>query len=100
MTNKHEGQHKDETAIEFLRRVVLNCDYEPESLLQDLPSVEAILDFFALLAVYGTDFWAGVLEGIYDGDDPRKARAFVSKYKLPASWTADIDNAIECGKVS
>ena len=97
---KRIGQKDDESAMEFLRRVVGWCDHEQESFLDDLPSVDAVLDFFGLWAVYGTDFWTGILECIAEGDDPRKARAFVRKYKLPQSWSEAIDYAIDCRESS
>ena len=93
---KRPAQHADESAIEFLSRVVSWCAYETTSLLDDLKSVEAVLDFFDLWSDYDTDFWSGILECIADGDSPAKARAFVRKYRLPKSWSADIDYAMEC----
>lgn len=93
---KRRGQHDDESAIEYLRRAVSNCDHEPESLLEQLPSTDAVLDYFDLWAEYDTDFWSGILECIAEGDSPDKARAFIRKYKLPASWREDINWAISC----
>lgn len=87
---RRPGQHDGETAIEYLRRVVHNCNYETESLLDDLPSVEAVIEFFELWHAYGTDFWSGVCECIATGDDPARARAFLDKWSL--TWelpTAD-----------
>lgn len=91
---KRPGQHKDETAIEYLRRAVSNCDYEAESLLEQLTSTDAVLDFFDLWHEYDTDFWSGILECIAEGDSPAKARAFVRKHRLPKSWSEEINNAI------
>jgi hypothetical protein len=72
-----------ELPIEYLRRLIQNVNYEPETLLQDLPSVQAIVEFFDLWEIYGTDFLAGIIECIEDGDDPKPYLKFVKKYKLP-----------------
>ena len=92
---KHRiGQLEDETAIEYLRRAVGSLSFEPESQLEQLETAEALLDYFDLWHVYGTEFWTGVLEGISSGDSPRAARAFVEKWKLGQAWTDDIEDAI------
>lgn len=91
-TNRRPGQHKDETPAEYLRRVVSNINYEPESNLDDMPCVEALLDYHDLWATYGTDFWAGIIECIADGDSSEPARAFVKKWKL-RGWLADVRHA-------
>lgn len=85
---KRVGQKDGELPIEYLRRVVSNCNYEAESLLQGLPSVEAILDYFELWHVYGTDFMQGIEECIQEGDNPAPLLAFIKKYKLDwnTSW--------------
>ena len=93
---KRVGQKSDETAMEYLRRATAWLDYETESLLDDLPSVEAILDFFDLQADYSTDCWSGILECIAEGDSPDKARAFIRKYKMPKSWRDDVNYAMSC----
>lgn len=89
------AQLNGESAIAYLRRAIGWLDHEEESLLTDLPSTDAALDYFALWAEYGTEFWTGILECIYEGDDPAKARAFVSKHKLPESWGRAIDTAVK-----
>ncbi len=71
-----------ETAIEFLRRAVTNLDYEPEDLLQQLPTPESLLEYFRLWDVYGTEYLEGILECIAEGDDPAPFDAFVRKHKL------------------
>ena len=78
------GRRSDETAMEFLRRVVSGCDMESESLLDDLPSVKAIIEFFGLWHTYDTDFLDGIYECIADGADPKPLRKFIKKYRL--SW--------------
>lgn len=93
---KRPGQHSDETAAEYLRRVVSWSDHETCTLLDALPTVEAVLEFFELWHAYGTDFWSGILECIAEGDDPAPARAFIKKWKLPKSWSEDVKYAIEC----
>lgn len=91
------GQKKHETAIEYLRRAVHNLDHEMESMLQDLKSVDALLDFFDLWHVYGTDFWEGVLESISEGEDPKPAIDFIKKYKL-RGWMDGVKDAIKLAK--
>lgn len=95
---KRPSQHDDESAMEFLRRVVSNCDHEYENYLDDLPSVEAVLDFFDLWHTYDTDFWAGVLECISEGDDPEPARAFIRKWKLGRVWTSAVNESVKIAK--
>lgn len=91
---KRTGQHDDESAAEYLRRVVNNINYESEGMLEQLPCVEAVLDFFDLWAAYDTDFWGGCMECIADGDSPAKARAFVRKWKLGKAWLEEIEDAV------
>ena len=91
---KRPGQAADESAMEYLRRAVGWLDKEPESMLEQLPTVEAVLGFFELWNAYGTDFWSGVMECIAEGDDPTPARDFVAKHKLPKSWRQEIDQAV------
>ena len=75
----------DESAIEFLRRVVEWLNVEQESLLADLPTVQAVLDYADLWTVYQTDLMSGIIEAIEDGDDPKPLADFVEKYEL--NWT-------------
>jgi hypothetical protein len=93
---RRPGQQKGETAMEYLRRAVQNLNHEPESILDQLKSVDALLDYFDLWHKYGTDFWAGVLESITMGDNPRWALAFVKKHKLSKAWREDIKDAVKC----
>ena len=88
------AQLQNETAIEYLRRVVEQADEERESVIDDLPSLAAITDFIDLWQHYGTDFWDGILECIAEGDDPTAARNFVRKHKLPKYWEGDINDSV------
>ena len=81
------GQKKDETVMEYLRRAIGWLDREEESLLEDLPSVEAILEFFGLWEEYDTDFAQGCVDAINEGDDPTAWNDFVEKYKLDGWMT-------------
>ena len=81
-TIRRISQHQDETAMEHLRRAVEWLNHEPESLLDDLPSVDAILDYFDLWTIYDTDFLQGVEEAISEGADPAPLLAFIKKYRL------------------
>jgi hypothetical protein len=75
-------QHANETAAEYIRRIMSWLDRENELLLDDLPSIDALVEFFELWSKYDTDFWDGICECIAEGDDPAQARAFLRKYKL------------------
>ena len=75
-------QRQDETAIEYLRRVVHQLDFEDEGLNLDLPSVESVVAFYELWMTYGTDYWAGVVECVQEGADPGPARRFLELYDL------------------
>lgn len=89
------GQQKDETPMEYLSRAIGHLGYESCNLLDTLPTVEAVLDFFDLWYVYGTDYWAGVLECIAEGESPKAARAFIKKHKLPKGWSDDVAEAVK-----
>lgn len=77
-------KYDDETAIEFMRRVVEWLSCESESLLSDLSTVEAVLEYADLWSVYKTDFMSGILECIAEGDDPKPLQRFIKKHKLNA----------------
>jgi len=76
-------KHKDESAADYMRRIARNLDYEEESYLDDLKDIPALVEFFELWSVYGTDLMSGILICIGEGDDPAPLRAFIRKHKLP-----------------
>lgn len=78
-------QQQNEPAIEYMRRIVNSCNYELEGILYDLPSIEAIVEYFELQSQYDTEFQEGILEAIANGDSPEAYNAFVEKWDL--SWT-------------
>lgn len=82
MVKKRASQNKGETAAEYLRRVVANINCEAESILDDLPSPEAVLDYIDLWVAYDTEFLSGIRESISDGASPELLRAFIKKHKL------------------
>lgn len=83
-------QHKQETAREYLRRIASNMDLEPCSLIDQLPTIASIVEYFELWDTYGADFLEGIHEAIAEGDDPAPLEAFVAKYKLGADvWLPD-----------
>ena len=79
-------QHKHETAMEYMRRIVENLNYEPESILDSLPSVQAIVEYFELWDVYDTEYLSSILYGITEDDEnPKPLQDFIEKWNLP--WT-------------
>lgn len=78
-------QQQNEPAIEYMRRIVSSCNYELEGILYDLPSIEAIVEYFELQSQYDTEFQEGIMEAIANGDDPSAYNAFLEKWNLP--WT-------------
>lgn len=88
------GRHDTETAAEFMRRVVSWIDMEPESMLDQLPTVAAVVEYFGLWSVYGTEFFNGCLESIAEGEDPKPMLDFIDKYNLK-SWLASVEEAIQ-----
>lgn len=94
-SKRYQGQHENETAMDYLRRAVSNLDYEEESILDHFESPEAILDYFELWHTYDTEFWSGICECIeVDGADPAPARAFIKKHGLHSAWLQDIASAV------
>lgn len=74
--------HTGETAMESLRRMVRALDYEYESILDDLPSVEAVVEYFALWDSYDTEFLSGIYEAIHAGASVAPLLAFITKHSL------------------
>lgn len=92
---KRPGQQEDESAVEYLRRVIEHLGYQSNSLLDQLPTTEAALEFFELYSHhYGTDSWEGVLDEISDGKSSRPARDFIAKHNLPTDWTIAVDTSV------
>lgn len=84
--DEETGQYAGETAMEYLRRVVGCVAHEPESLLDQLPTPAAIIDFFVLWDTYDTEYLAGVIECIEAGADPAPYEEFVARHGLPRAW--------------
>lgn len=85
-------QQPDETAIEFARRVIGWLNHEEESLLDDLPSIQAVFDYAELWATYDTDLMVGIVEAIEEGADPKPLADFIAKYNL--DWTVPAPVAV------
>ena len=68
--------------MEYLRRIVNAMSYEPEGLLDDLKTTEAIVDYFELWSTYGTEFLSGIHECIEEGENPAPLVAFIAKHSL------------------
>lgn len=85
MARKH-----DETAIEYMRRIVSHLDNEPESILEDFKTIHALVEFFELWAVYDTYYANGCQQLIESREaSPKAWNSFVKKYDLPwVTYTA------------
>lgn len=75
-------KHANETAMEYLRRAINNLDYEHETILDALPTNEAVIEYFELWTVYDTEFLSGIMECIEDGADPKPLIDFTKKYNI------------------
>jgi hypothetical protein len=84
---------KDETYLEFLSRVVSNLKMEGGWIVDELKSIDAILDFFDLWEIYDTDFLEGIVEAIQSGENPGPAIKFCKKHKI--GWIDIIQEAID-----
>lgn len=71
-----------EPAIWKLRDMIAGLDYEQESILTELPSFKAIIEYRELWDTYKTEFRDGIIEAIEQGEDPGPYMAFVRRYKL------------------
>lgn len=92
----HRARKPDETVQEFLTRVVHNLAYENCGILDQLMTVDAMLDYYGLFSVdYGTDFWEGVEECIADGDSEIPALEFVKRWNLGPHWIEAIQEAVD-----
>lgn len=72
----------DETAYEKLQRMTNFFAHEYTSLLDQLPSVEALEEYFDLFKTYDTDFLQVIMEMIEEGADPKPLKDFCKKYDL------------------
>jgi len=85
---------KDETAMEYLQRMMSWVATEPGDILDDLPTPQAIMDFFDLWKVYDVDGLDAVIEQIEGGADPDPYNSFVLKYGL---WRRNIWSVEDAG---
>ena len=81
---KSDDEKNQETASEYMMRVVDNLQYEICSYYETLPTVESVFEFHELQSVYGTDLMEGIIEEIeLGGADPTPLQEFIKKYDLP-----------------
>lgn len=90
-------RHDNESTVDYMRRIVQNLNHEPEYLLDELPTIQAAVDYFELWHVYDADFWSGVVEAISQGADPAPARRFIRKHRAHF-FNGDITNALKIRK--
>jgi len=74
---------REETPIETLRRLVNFYEFEEESLLMQLPNIQAIVELWAVCQVYDVDFVADVVAEIGEGQDAKTYNDYVTKHSLP-----------------
>lgn len=83
----------DETPIDALRRAVSWLNMNNEDMLMELPTVEACLAFFSLIANdYDVSTFEEVMEQIEAGEDkPDALAAFVVRWGIEKVWTFDVE---------
>lgn len=91
MTNLSIYKKENETPIEMLRRMVSWMNHEPETLLEDLPTPEACIEYFALWQTYDTDFLEGILQCIEEGESAKPLAQFIVKHNMQEVWPFDGD---------
>lgn len=74
-------------AIDYLHYVKQALDYENAELLGELPSIEALFEYYNLWQHYGTEFLEGIQQCIKDGADKKPLLKFIKKYKL--NWSVE-----------
>jgi hypothetical protein len=79
------AQHDGECAMDFLRRVVSQCNYEYDTILEQLPTPAAVIEFFELQHHYDTEFLSGIMQQILHGASPIRYNEFVQRHNL--DWT-------------
>lgn len=93
---RRPGQKLGESAYEYLARLVDVLEWEQSKLADSLPTIDAVLDYFDMLAGYDTDDWLGVRDSIASGDfAPDAALKFIRKHKLGVDWKAGVQKAIQ-----
>ncbi len=82
-----------DSAGDTIRKAARMIDHEGESLIDQLPTVDAVLDYLDLWAIHGTEFLDGIIEGLEEGDDPTAALDFADRYGL-TEWRGAFEVAI------
>ena len=80
-------KEKDETAYEYFIRINSALEYERTGLLDAIPSIEAIVEYFELWGKYDTEFMEGMLAEIEAGADAKPLKDFIEKYQT--GWNID-----------
>jgi len=83
-----------QSAIDRLRFIVKWLSHESEAIVQELPSVEKVVAYIALLEAYDVESWEDLWESIAEGENPDQALAFVRDADLPGSWRKSIRTAM------
>lgn len=74
-------------AMDKLRLIVRSLDFHEEDYLVDLPSIEAVVEFYDLLQVYGYENVEDIYQAIHEGEaEAHKLADFIEKHALP--WIA------------
>lgn len=71
-----------ETSYDYLSRIVEILKFEDSEILNALPSITAIIEYFELTQKYDTDLMSGIIDSLENGESPKHYNKFVKKYKL------------------
>ena len=76
-TKQHE-----ESAYDYLVRIVQALEYESGNIVDSLPSPQSIVEYFELWGKYDTELMDGIIKEIDAGADPKPLHEFIEKYFL------------------
>lgn len=93
-------QEKDESAIEYLERIVGWLGYEDGNLTYDLPTPAAVVEFFEMVQGYGVEFLSDVYEEIAEGNQPGAAYdKFIRKHKIEWADSKEMARRVKDGEL-
>lgn len=87
------------SAIKALQLMLDELGADHSDVLDALPSLPAIQDFYKLRGQYSARDWLEVLSKVESGDDPGPLLRFVMSYILPKKLDAEIMAALRAGSI-